>query len=104
MRNPNKVRALIGAFAGGNQLRFHAVDGAGYVFVADRVLELNRLNPQVAARLLTPFGRWHRFDAGRQTLMRGEIERILAAEDLRSEEHTSELQSLMRIPYAVFCL
>src|SRR3546814_9903283 len=76
MRNPNKVRALIGAFAGGNQLRFHAVDGAGYAFVADRVLELNRLNPQVAARLLTPFGRWHRFDAGRQTLIDRKSTRI----------------------------
>src|SRR3546814_11377733 len=73
MPNPNTVRALIGAFAGGNQLRFHAVDAAGYAFVADRVLELNRLNPTVADPLLHHFGRWPRFHASRKTLMRRAI-------------------------------
>jgi aminopeptidase N len=76
MTNPNKVRALIGAFASGNPLRFHAVDGAGYDFVAERALELDPLNPQVAARLLSPFGRWRRFDKVRQSLMKDALQRI----------------------------
>ena len=82
MRNPNKVRALIGAFAGANAVRFHAADGAGYRFLADRVLELDPLNPQVAARLLTPLGRWRRFDKARQKKIRAQLERILARDGL----------------------
>ena len=80
--NPNKVRALIAAFADGNPLRFHAASGAGYAFLADRVLALDGRNPQLAARLLAPFGRWRRFDAGRRSKMRAALERILAAPDL----------------------
>ena len=83
--NPNKVRALIGVFAGGNPVRFHAADGSGYRFLADQVLALNGTNPQVAARLLPPLGRWRRFDEGRQALMRGELERILAANSLSKD-------------------
>jgi aminopeptidase N len=79
LKSPNKVRALIAGFASGNQLRFHAADGSGYRFLADRVLELDALNPRGAARLLTPLGRWRRFDPARQALMHGELERILAA-------------------------
>ncbi len=77
MRNPNKVRALIGAFAGANAVRFHAADGAGYNFLADRVLELDPVNPQVAARLLAPLGRWRRFDKARQRKIRVQLQRIL---------------------------
>ena len=58
LERPNKVRALIGAFTSSNPLRYHAVDGAGYAFHADRTLELDPINPQVAARLLAPLGRW----------------------------------------------
>ncbi|MEJ2520642.1 MAG: aminotransferase class V-fold PLP-dependent enzyme, partial [Desulfuromonadales bacterium] len=47
MRNPNRVRSLIGAFAHGNPAVFHQADGAGYAFLADRVLELDAINPQV---------------------------------------------------------
>jgi aminopeptidase N len=75
--NPNKVRALVGAFGGANPVRFHAADGAGYAFLADRVLELDPINPQVAARLLTPMGRWRRFDAPRQDKMCAQVQRIL---------------------------
>jgi aminopeptidase N len=82
LRTPNKVRALIGAFCQANQLRFHAADGSGYAFLADRVLELNRINPQVAARLVGALGQWRRFDAGRQTLMRAALDRIAGSEDL----------------------
>ena len=56
MKNPNKVRALITSFAANNQLHFHEAKGQGYRFVADKVLELDKLNPQVAARLLARGG------------------------------------------------
>ncbi len=82
MRNPNKVRALIGAFAGANAVRFHSADGSGYRFLADRVLELDRLNPQVAARLLSPLGRWRRFDKARQKKIRAQLQRILGSDGL----------------------
>ena len=77
IRNPNRVRALIGAFCTANQLRFHAADGSGYRFLADQVLTLDPINPQVAARLLGPLGPWRRFDAARGALMRTQLERIL---------------------------
>jgi aminopeptidase N len=77
LHNPNRVRALIGAFASGNALRFHRADGAGYRFLTDCVLELDELNPQVAARLLSPFGPWRRYDSDRQALIKSQIERVL---------------------------
>jgi len=82
MRNPNKVRALIGAFSGANAVRFHAADGSGYRFLADRVLELDAINPQVAARLLTPLARWRRFDSARKKKIRAELRRILQRDGL----------------------
>ena len=75
MKNPNKVRALIGAFAQ-NRVNFHRLDGEGYALLANAVIELNRLNPEIAARLITPLTRWQRFDETRQQLMRAELERI----------------------------
>jgi len=77
MRNPNRVRALIGAFCNSNQLHFHAVDGRGYAFLVDQVLRLDPLNPQVAARLLSPLGPWRRFDGSRQALMKAQLQRVL---------------------------
>jgi aminopeptidase N len=79
---PNKVRALIGAFCQGNPLRFHAADGSGYAFLADRVIELNAINPQVAARLVGAFGQWRRYDTDRQAKMRAALERIVRTEGL----------------------
>lgn len=79
IRNPNKVRALIGAFSSANPVRFHAADGSGYAFLADRVLELDRLNPQVAARLARGLTRWKRYDETRAAAMKGQLERIKAA-------------------------
>ncbi len=76
IENPNRVRALIGAFVMGNQLRFHAADGAGYRFLGDHVLKLDSLNPQVAARLCGAFETWRRFDSRRQQLIREQLTRI----------------------------
>ncbi|PMR73859.1 aminopeptidase N [Billgrantia endophytica] len=78
MKNPNNIRALIGAFANQNRVNFHRADGESYRLLADVVIELNRLNPEVAARLITPLTRWQRFDEARQGLMKGELERIRA--------------------------
>ncbi|MBP5980432.1 MAG: aminopeptidase N [Halomonas sp.] len=75
IKNPNKVRALIGAFAQ-NRVNFHRLDGQGYALLADVVIELNRLNPEIAARLIAPLTRWQRFDETRQSLMRTQLERI----------------------------
>jgi aminopeptidase N len=80
--NPNKVRALIGAFAMGNQTGFHAADGSGYAFLAEQIIRLNGLNPQIAARLIGPLGRWRKFDAARQSQMRAALKDIAATPDL----------------------
>ena len=82
LTNPNRVRSLVGAFCSGNPVRFHDASGDGYRFLADRVLELDPLNPQIAARLLRALARWRRYDSHRQALMRAQLERILAAEGL----------------------
>ena len=85
LKNPNKVRALIGAFAGQNLVNFHAADGSGYRFLADIVIELNALNPQIASRQLAPLTRWRKYDAARQALMKGELERIRSSGQLSSD-------------------
>jgi aminopeptidase N len=85
LKNPNKVRALIGAFCAGNQVGFHAAGGAGYGFLADYVIRLDAMNPQIAARQLTPLTNWQRYDAARQALMRGQLERIMGSSALSGE-------------------
>jgi aminopeptidase N len=75
LSNPNRLRSLVGAFAA-NQRRFHAADGAGYRLLADQLLAVDRINPQSAARLAVPLGRWKRFDAARGRLMQAELQRI----------------------------
>ncbi|RRV05532.1 aminopeptidase N [Pseudomonas sp. v388] len=85
IKNPNKVRALIGAFAGQNLINFHAADGSGYRFLADLVIELNGFNPQIASRQLAPLTRWRKYDSARQALMKAELERILASGNLSAD-------------------
>ena len=82
--NPNRVRALYGAFAG-NQWAFHHRSGKGYRRVADAIIALDKLNHQTAARLVPPLGRWKRFDEGRAALMRAELQRILAEPGLSKD-------------------
>jgi aminopeptidase N len=72
---PNKVYATIRAFAS-NHVRFHAADGSGYAFLADQVIALNKLNPQVAARMARAFDRWKKFDQGRQQKAQAQLARI----------------------------
>ena len=82
IKNPNKVRALISVFAMANPTAFHAKDGSGYTFLADKIIELNAINPQVASRLVKPLIDWKKYDAGRQKLMKQSLQRIKAVPDL----------------------
>ncbi|TFI59846.1 aminopeptidase N [Sphingomonas parva] len=93
LSNPNRMRALVGAFAA-NQRAFHDVSGRGYRFLADMILAVDRLNPQTAARLVPPLGRWRRFDEGRAALMRAELERIVAAPGLSKDVFEQASKSL----------
>jgi aminopeptidase N len=85
IRNPNKVYALLGGFCMANPVRFHAADGSGYAFLAERVIELDALNPQVAARLARAFDRWKKLDTGRQAHARAALERIRSTQGLSKE-------------------
>jgi len=85
MSNPNKVRSLIGVFCSINHVRFHEKSGAGYRFLADRIIQLNSINPQIAARLVSPLINWRRYDPERQKWMQQELDRILAIKDLSSD-------------------
>ena len=78
LRNPNKVRSVIGAFCNSNLIGFHQADGSGYRFLADYVIKLNTSNPQIASRQLTPLTRWRKYDSERQVLMKAELRRVMA--------------------------
>ncbi|MBV8089748.1 MAG: aminopeptidase N C-terminal domain-containing protein, partial [Alphaproteobacteria bacterium] len=93
-KNPNRVRALVGAFAQGNQVRFHDPSGAGYALLADEVMALDPLNPTTAARLVQPLGAWRRHDPARQTLMREQLERILVTQNLSENTYEMVTKSL----------
>lgn len=82
LRTPNHVRSLIGAFTQTNPLQFHRADGKGYRFLREQVIELNGINPQIAARTLTPLTVWRRYDTLRQDLMRRELETIVGSTEL----------------------
>jgi aminopeptidase N len=83
IKNPNRVRSLVGAFAG-NHLRFHAADGSGYALVGRTIGTLDKINPQVAARMAGAFEAWRRYDSGRQALMKGELEKLTKLDGLSS--------------------
>ena len=93
LANPNRARSLVGAFSA-NQRAFHAVDGSGYQFLADQLIALDRLNPQTAAKLRPPLGRWRRFDAARAGLMRAELERIVSTPGLSKDLFEQASKSL----------
>ncbi|MEO8175838.1 MAG: aminopeptidase N [Sphingomicrobium sp.] len=93
LANPNRLRALVGTFAA-NQWAFHHPSGRGYRFVAGMILDADRLNPSVAARLVSPFGRWRRFDQDRAARMRAELERIVAVPGLSKDVYEQASKSL----------
>jgi len=80
LATPNRVRAVIGSFTQANPLHFHAINGQGYAFLADHVIALDIINPQVASRMLGPLTSWRRFDETRQKLMKVQLERVMNCE------------------------
>ena len=83
-RNPNRVRALLGSFAMSNPVLFHRIDGEGYRFFTEQVLDMDSRNPQIAARLLGLYEIWRKLDKDRQALIRQELALIIAAKPSRN--------------------
>lgn len=94
LRNPNRVRSLLGAFFMMNPAQFHAADGSGYRFFGRQLLALDRINPQVAARMMSEIIRWRRFDPDRQALMKAELEVIAKTEGLSRDVYELASKSL----------
>ncbi|WP_067341301.1 aminopeptidase N [Stappia indica] len=80
--NPNRVRALVGAFASGNQSQFNRADGSGFDFVADFARDLDRRNPQAAARMMSAFRSWRALEPGRRAHAEAALRRLAAETDL----------------------
>jgi aminopeptidase N len=93
MTNPNRLRSLVGAFSV-NQRAFHDASGRGYRFLADMIIAEDKLNPQTAAKLVPPLGRWRRFGEARAQLMRAELERIVATPGLSKDVFEQASKSL----------
>lgn len=93
-KNPNKIRSVIGVFAGQNWLNFHAQDASGYEFLADQILRLNKQNPQIAARLITPLSKWKRLDKVRAHHMQRVLEEIKSSEGLSKDVYEVVSKSL----------
>jgi aminopeptidase N len=94
LSNPNRVRSVIGAFSY-NQRWFHRADGAGYALLADQIIALDPINPQTAAKMVPPLGRWRRFGESRQTLMKVQLERIASAKCVSKDVYEQASKSLL---------
>jgi aminopeptidase N len=94
--NPNRARALVGAFSQANAVRFHDAGGGGYAFLADAVVELDGKNPQLASRLVSAFNDWRRYDEARQQKMQGELERIARHRALSKDVYEIVSRALSR--------
>ena len=91
--NPNRLRSLVGMFSG-NHWAFHSADGRGYQFVADTIIAADKINPQIAARLVPAFGRWRRFEPKRGAMMKAALERIVATPGLSKDVFEQASKSL----------
>ena len=85
IKNPNKVRSLIGVFSSQNHIQFHQSGGKGYEFLADSIIQLDQINPQIAARMMTPLTRWKKFDYERQVLMQDQLQRVKETPNLSKD-------------------
>jgi aminopeptidase N len=94
IKNPNKVRALVGAFCQ-NHVHFHHLSGRGYDFLVDIILELDDLNPQIAARMANPLISWKRYEKRRQELMIGSLERLRDKKELSRDVYEIVNRGLM---------
>ncbi|HLB42196.1 MAG TPA: aminopeptidase N [Gammaproteobacteria bacterium] len=94
IKNPNKVYALIGTFANRNLINFHSMTGEGYAFLSNVVQQLDRLNAQIAARMVKPLTTWKRYDKERQKLMRAQLEYILQDKKISPDLYELTTKSL----------
>ncbi|MDF9391490.1 MULTISPECIES: aminopeptidase N [Methylococcus] len=94
LRNPNRVRSLIGAFSQANPVNFHAADGSGYQFLGDQIVALDAINPQVAARMLGALTQWRRYDQGRQEAMRRQLQHIAGLAGVSKDVYEVAVKSL----------
>ncbi len=92
--NPNRLRSVVGSFAMSNPRGFHGGDGAGYRLLADQVIQLDKFNPQVAARMVSPLGRWKKLEAQSKELMKAQLERILQSGELSPDVYELVSKSL----------
>ncbi len=94
IRNPNKVRSVIGSFCGNNLINFHKQNGTGYDFLENHIKILNDINPQIGARLVVPLTRWRRYIAPHSRLMRRALQRLSELPDLSKDISEVVLKSL----------
>ena len=92
--NPNRYRAVVNTFAGANPRAFHAADGSGYAFIRDEVIQTDKTNNQVAARLCGSFGTWKKYDKERGALMKACLEEIVKTEGLSKDTFEIATRSL----------
>lgn len=85
LQNPNRVRSLVSTFAMGNQAGFHSEGGEGYEFLAEMIVQVDRVNPQTAARLVAPLGRWARLAQTERIQMKEALEHILRQEGISDD-------------------
>jgi aminopeptidase N len=95
LSNPNKVRALVGSFARNNLQNFHRIDGAGYKLVADVIVKLNKINPQIASRLTSSFNRWKHFDDDRKSMMQQQLQRLVQLDDVSPDVYEIASKALL---------
>jgi len=93
-KNPNRVRSVLGMFGRINMLGFHRLDGAGYDFLAEQVIKLDRINPQVAARMVAPFSHWQHLDDVRQKKMLNALKVIIDTPELSKDVYEIVSKSL----------
>ncbi|MPQ96302.1 DUF3458 domain-containing protein, partial [Thioclava sp. JE_KL1] len=93
--NPNRVRSVLGVFGRMNMQGFHhASGGEGYAFLASEVLKLDKINPQVAARIVSPFTQWKRYDIDRQTKMKSQLTKLVESGSLSKDVYEIVSKSL----------
>jgi aminopeptidase N len=94
LSNPNKVRSLIGVFCNNNPTNFHSDEGGGYKFLVDQISTLDKLNPQIAARLVAPLTKWRKFPKTRGNRMREELNRLVSIDNLSRDTYEIVSKSL----------
>jgi aminopeptidase N len=87
LKNPNRARSLIFSFCNGNPSQFHALDGSGYAFWAEQVIALNKLNPQVAARLVRTLDHWKKYKPALKKQMQAALQKVAATKGLSKDVH-----------------